>query len=153
MRFIAQNDIPVRLPPDREWPFFVVNAFLHFGEGRKVLFAFRSLKELYPPSPNKKAIVWEWWRVLAFYDLLEIEKMNDEIIYAYTRAQAIEDGVLADVSEMAKEAGFRYPVALTHAVYVKYVEVPEGVIGQDESGRLWDILFMCANRARRSKGE
>lgn len=79
--------------------------------------------------------------------------MNDEIIYAYTRAQAIEDGVLADVSEVAKEAGFRYPVALTHAVYVKYVEVPEGVIGQDEKGRLWDILFMCANQARRSNGE
>ena len=71
----------------------------------------RSLKELYPPSPNKKAIVWEWWRVLAFNDFLESQKMNDEIIYAYTRAQAIEDGVLADVSEVAKEAGFRYPVA------------------------------------------
>jgi hypothetical protein len=28
-----------------------------------------------------------------------------EVIYAYTRAQALEDGVLVDVSEMAKEAG------------------------------------------------
>lgn len=81
--------------------------------------------------------------------------MNDEmkVIYAYTRAQAIEDGVLADVTETAKEAGFKYPVALTHAVYAEYVEVPEGVEGQDEAGRLWDVLFMCAAAARKSKGE
>ncbi len=76
---------------------------------------------------------------------------NHEIIFKYTRKQAIEDGVLADVSEMAKEAGFRYPIALTHAVYVQYVEVPEGVGGQDESGRLWDILFMCRQAIKRSK--
>lgn len=78
---------------------------------------------------------------------------NWTVIYAYTRAQAIEDGVLADVSEMAKKAGFRYPVALTHAVYVQYVKAPEGITGQDENGRLWDILSMCANRVRRSEGE
>jgi len=37
-------------------------------------------------------------------------------------------------------------VALTATVYGQYVEVPEGVTGQDESGRLWDILWMfrCA---------
>ena len=34
------------------------------------------------------------------------------VIYAYTRAQAIEDGVLADVTETAKEAGFKLPVAV-----------------------------------------
>ena len=69
-----------------------------------------------------------------------------EVIYAYTRAQALEDGVLVDVSEMAKEAGIKFPVALTATVYGQYVEVPEGVTGQDESGRLWDILgmFRCA---------
>ena len=37
-------------------------------------------------------------------------------------------------------------MALTATVYGQYVEVPEGVTGQDESGRLWDILWMfrCA---------
>ena len=75
------------------------------------------------------------------------------VIFAYTRAQAIEDGVLVDVSDTAKEAGFRYPVALTHAVYVQYVEVPEGVEGQDESGRLWDILFMCGLKMRKTSGD
>ena len=66
-----------------------------------------------------------------------------ELIYAYTRKQAIEDGVLVDVTETAKEAGFRVPVALTAAVWVDYVAVPEGVEGQDEAGRLWDVLWMC----------
>src|SRR3954447_15830505 len=73
--------------------------------------------------------------------------MNDEqkwdIISSYTRAQAIADGVLVDVTETAKEAGFRIPVALTHAAWAEYVSVPEGVEGQDEKGRLWDVLWMC----------
>jgi hypothetical protein len=76
-----------------------------------------------------------------------------EVIYAYTRAQAIEDGVLVDVSEMAKEAGIKYPVTLTASVYSKYVEVPEGAVAQDESGRLWDILGMLRCQIRCSQGD
>src|SRR5947209_19701172 len=75
-----------------------------------------------------------------------------EVIYAYTRAQALEDGVLVDVSEMAKEAGIKFPVALTSAVYGKYVEVPAGVVGQDERGRLWDILWMFRCAAAKFNG-
>ena len=41
------------------------------------------------------------------------------------------------------EAGFRGEVALTRAVWAKYVAVPEGVPCQDEAGRLWDVLWMC----------
>ncbi|MHB1685408.1 MAG: DUF6573 family protein [Bacilli bacterium] len=40
----------------------------------------------------------------------------DEIIASYTRAQAIEDGVLIDVSNMAKEAGLTIPVVVTTKV-------------------------------------
>ena len=65
-----------------------------------------------------------------------------EIIYRYTRRQAIEDGVLVDVTYTAKEAGFRYPVALTNSVWSHYVKIPEGVQYQDETGRLWDILHL-----------
>jgi hypothetical protein len=36
---------------------------------------------------------------------------DDDLIYSYTRAQAIEDGVLVDVSEMAREGGIRFHVA------------------------------------------
>ena len=66
-----------------------------------------------------------------------------EVIAAYTRKDAIEDGVLLDVSETAKELGICYPVCLTRAVWNRYVRVPECVAGiQDESGRLFDILWM-----------
>ena len=66
------------------------------------------------------------------------------VISAYSRAQAIEDGVLVDVSETseARELRFRFPIALTSAVWGMCVEVPEGVAWQDWHGRLYDILFM-----------
>ena len=64
------------------------------------------------------------------------------LIFSYTRRQAIADGVLVDVSTLAKEAGFRFPVAVTAAVWAECVTVPDGVAGQDETGRLWDVLNM-----------
>lgn len=67
---------------------------------------------------------------------------NCEIISIYTRSQAISDGVLVDVSTDAWEAGFCAPVAVTRGVWDQYVRVPDGVAGQDEAGRLWDILWM-----------
>jgi hypothetical protein len=74
-----------------------------------------------------------------------------EVIFSYTRAQALADGVLVDVSQMAREAGFVYPVALTSAVWSEYVAVPAGVEAQDEKGRLWDILWMLSLAAKRAK--
>ena len=74
------------------------------------------------------------------------------LIHSYSRAQAIEDGVLVEVSEMAREAGFRFPVAMTATVWVEYVKVPDGVTGQDEAGRLWDILWMLSVAIRRASG-
>ena len=47
-----------------------------------------------------------------------------ELIYSYSRKQAIEDGVLVDVSEMAKEAGFKFPVAMTNTVWTELI-VPD----------------------------
>ena len=71
-----------------------------------------------------------------------------EVISSYSRAQALEDGALVDVTETAREAGFKWPVALTRAAWSRYVEVPEGVRGQDEAGRLWDVLYMCKTAIR-----
>jgi hypothetical protein len=69
-----------------------------------------------------------------------------EVLSFYSRAQAIEDGELIDVSSVALEAGIKFPVALTRAVYGRCVEIPKDVRAQDESGRLWDVLWMlrCA---------
>ena len=73
------------------------------------------------------------------------------VIYSYTRAQAVADGVQVEVSTVAAEAGIRFPVFLTRGVYDAYVTVPEGVTGQDEAGRLWDIVWMLRFAIIRSK--
>lgn len=79
-----------------------------------------------------------------------------ELIYSFSRAQAIEDGVLIDVTETAQEAGFRLPVALTSAAWHQTVEWTDAdtrrQAPQDESGRLWDVLWMAYLAARRASG-
>lgn len=84
-------------------------------------------------------------------------RLFGEVIYTYTRAQAIADGVLVDVSQMAREAGFRWPVALTSAAWEDCVawseEDSRRGVHQDESGRLWDVLWMAMNAIRRNPGE
>ena len=75
-----------------------------------------------------------------------------EIIYAYTRAQAVADGYQVDVTKTAQEAGIKFPMFLTRAVYDNYVAVPQGVTGQDEAGRLWDVVWMTRFAIQRSRG-
>ena len=43
--------------------------------------------------------------------------MPEDLISSYSREQAIDDGVLVDVSSVAKEMGIRYPVALSSGVF------------------------------------
>ena len=69
------------------------------------------------------------------------------VIYAFTRAQAIEDGELVDVSETAREAGVKFPVAVTRAVWEDVCEWTEEDSkvkhdGQSVRGRLWDVVSM-----------
>jgi len=85
-----------------------------------------------------------------------MKEIFGDVIYAYTRAQAIEDGVLIDVTETAREAGIRFPTAVTSAVWADYVNVPNEMKGQqDEAGKLWDVLWMMsvAVRTGRIQGE
>lgn len=64
------------------------------------------------------------------------------VIFAYTRAEAIADGVLIDVSQMAAQAGLRYPVAITDHAWAELVAwSDENPAIQDETGRLWDVLM------------
>ena len=80
--------------------------------------------------------------------------MSDfEVISVYSRAQALADGVLVDVSDLAKEAGFRWPVAVTDHLYHGYI-VPAlnlASAGQSISGRLWDVFSVL--RAAISTGK
>ena len=74
-----------------------------------------------------------------------------EVIYSYTRKQALADGVQVDVTDTAKEAGIKFPVFITRAAFEKFVAVPPGVEGQDEAGRLWDVVWMLRFAIQRAK--
>ncbi len=68
--------------------------------------------------------------------------MTPDLIYSYTRAQALADGVLIDVSDFAREAGFKLPVAVSDTLYHGYLTPPLELAkeGQSLDGRLWDTL-------------
>lgn len=68
------------------------------------------------------------------------ESVFEDVIFRYTRAQAIEDGVLIDVTDTARECGFRLPVALSAGAWADCITVHPKAEGQDEMGRLWDVL-------------
>ena len=75
------------------------------------------------------------------------------IIVSYSRAEAIADGVLFDAGDMAREAGWKIPVALSSAVWADCVawgelDTARKRCPQDESGRLWDVLWMSMVAAR-----
>jgi hypothetical protein len=74
-----------------------------------------------------------------------------DVIYTYTRAHAVADGFQVEVTKTAQEAGIRFPVFLTRAVYDAYVTAPPDVSCQDEAGRLWDILTMTRFAIVRSR--
>lgn len=81
---------------------------------------------------------------------------ESDLVSSYSRAQALEDGVLIDVTEAAKEAGFRLPVAVTHAVWVDCVlwgaeEKARKETCQDQNGRLWDVVYMAFRAAQSNR--
>lgn len=80
--------------------------------------------------------------------------MPSEAIHTYTRAQALEDGQLIDVTATAREARFRHPVALTRAAWIYAVAWDDAnPEPQDEAVRLWDVLYMAGIAAGRAAGE
>jgi hypothetical protein len=56
---------------------------------------------------------------------------------------------------MAKEAGFKWPVAMTAAAWSVAVAWTDAdnthQVYQDQSGRLWDVLFMAAYAVRAAR--
>ena len=83
------------------------------------------------------------------------DKAFGNLIYSYTRAQAIEDGVLIDITADAQAHGFKVHTVVTDNLYHQYVEVPRGLdrcFGQSSAGRLHDLLTLAMFAARASKG-
>jgi hypothetical protein len=74
----------------------------------------------------------------------QVEEFFGKPISTYSRAEAIEDGILSDVTEEAKKSGFKYPVAVTAAVWEECL-VPSDhcrKFGESEQGRMWDMFSM-----------
>ena len=69
-----------------------------------------------------------------------------EVIFSYTRAQAMEDGVLVDLSGPFPNDTriFKYPVACTSAVW-QLIEDACKRLGQELGASVWDICFMAVN--------
>ena len=84
--------------------------------------------------------------------------MNDtfwgEPISVYTRAQALADGVLVDLTAQARTYGFKLPLACTEAVWlsVQWTEATEArkpdATGQSTDGRLHDVLSLARMAAQ-----
>lgn len=77
-----------------------------------------------------------------------------DFVYRYSRAQALADGVLIDVADIAREAGFRVAVAITAQAWADCVAWSEAdslrQVTQDEAGRLWDVLWLAHLAAQRA---
>src|SRR5260370_12806099 len=76
-----------------------------------------------------------------------------EIISMYTRAQAIEDGILVDMTQepfgtLAREAGLKWPIAMTATQEFVAVTDTQGHACQDAKGRWWDVVWMFRKTRR-----
>lgn len=78
---------------------------------------------------------------------------NPYVIYTYTRKQAIEDGVLVDITDIAKNFGFVIPVAITANLFNDYVSPTAELedVGQSRKGLLANVLAMLHLIARKRK--
>lgn len=81
---------------------------------------------------------------------------ESDLISIYTRAQAIEDGVLVDVTKNfpkeIRDCGFKFHIAMTQAAFAEAVEITPKAekCGCDLSGRMYDVLYMLKLAARRN---
>lgn len=73
-------------------------------------------------------------------------------ISIYTRAQAIADGTLVDMTPWARKAGFKYPLACTATVWHQIIaddETPHDVFIQ----RIGPLLADLRDHARKTEGD
>jgi len=81
----------------------------------------------------------------------DIQGYFGKVIHSYSRREAINDGILADVSKLAAEAGFKYHTAISTGVFNLVDEaVQKG--GKDYEGVLWDIFTMLRHAIKAGQG-
>ncbi len=68
--------------------------------------------------------------------------MDPNAVFTYTRKQALENGVLIDITDTAKEIGFISCVAVTSTVWHGYIVSAKEIeyFGQSVKGRVWDVI-------------
>jgi hypothetical protein len=79
---------------------------------------------------------------------------DEPIVYSYSRRQALDDGVLVDLTDFSPGHGFVFPVACTAGVYHRYL-VPDKTLqaqGQSIEARIHDLLTTLA-AAIKSQGD
>jgi len=76
-----------------------------------------------------------------------------KIINSYSRKEALADGILIDITGMAKQTGFIFPVAITREAMRIITDIPAEIGYQDKNGRLFDMLFMANLFARNWIGD
>jgi Family of unknown function (DUF6573) len=78
---------------------------------------------------------------------------SSDIISTYTREEALNDGVLIDLSEKAKESGFKVPFAVTDTLFNTYLNPSKELqeYGQSLNGRMYDMFFMLYLKAQKNK--
>ena len=93
----------------------------------------------------------------------EAQARGINLVSAYTREDALQDGQQVDVSEDAQKAGFRFPVYMTRSAFAEAIETggrwvydPTGdgellelPRGQSVPGRMQDVLFMLRLASKR----
>ncbi len=92
----------------------------------------------------------------------QADNLWGDVIFRYSRAQAIADGVLVDLTSatddkgqlLCPQAGFKVPVAITRTAWAQTIEAggswkpdQDGEVlelkgGQSLTGRLWDVLWV-----------
>ena len=109
---------------------------------------------------------WDAMKAAGFSEEeLQADQPFGPILFSYTRAQAIEDGVLVDLTSdgetkaLVSDAGFTIPMAMTTTAFMETVlagttETPDGEFifptGQSLKGRLWDVLMVARTAIRRA---
>jgi hypothetical protein len=82
----------------------------------------------------------------------EIMNNKENLIYSYTAEDMMRDGLLLDVSKLAKEAGFSSPVRITSGVQDLINPSEEAIShGQSFEGRLWDVLIVAWVAIKKAK--
>ena len=79
------------------------------------------------------------------------DNLFGDVIFSYSRVQAIADGVLVDVTPVARAADFKVPLALTAAVWARCIEVPDDARNQSELLRQWNLFWHVHHAMRRAR--